>query len=213
MTLTLTACSTTIQTGGAGAGDASSSNSGAGAGAGGSGASTSSSSGAGGGAYVDCPSSEPAVGSACAMAGEQCTYGDDPRAQCRDEFNCEGGAWQKLPPAPEQACTPASACPGEKPAPQATCTDAEIGDACAFSDGSQCLCSYCGLGGPVCMPMEPPNWFCSPPPADPHCPTIIPNAGTSCSGEGQSCQYPGGCGVNATCKGGVWTWSPSPCPA
>ncbi|HVY44425.1 MAG TPA: hypothetical protein VHB21_01050 [Minicystis sp.] len=214
--LALAACSTTVESRGtsSGSGGATSTSSAtSGAGGNGTGASSStSSSGVGGGGYVDCPSSEPAAGSACASAGEQCAYGDDPRAQCRDLFTCEGGAWQKTPAAPEQTCTPASACPGEKPAPQAACTDAELGEACAFADGSQCLCAYCGLGGPACMPTEPPHWGCTPAPSDPHCPTIIPNAGTACTDAAASCPYPGGCGVMATCKGGVWTWTQSPCP-
>jgi hypothetical protein len=216
ISVVLVGCSTTVESNptSSGSGGASSTSSGAGGNTTTTGTqSTTSSSGAGGGPYVDCPSAPPANGASCSMAGERCTYGDDPRAQCRDGFLCEGGAWMETPPATGGACVAASQCPGEEPAPKATCTDAQMGEACAFGDGAQCVCASCPPFGPACMPMNPPGWFCRPGPMDPKCPTTIPNAGTSCAVEGQSCNYPGGCGVEASCKGGAWIWQPDPCPA
>jgi hypothetical protein len=65
------------------------------------------------------------------------------------------------------------------------------------------------------MTVDPPVWACEAPNPDPECPPAQPLLGTSCSMEGQACDY--GCerGERRVCSGGIWTADSAPggCPA
>jgi hypothetical protein len=161
--------------------------------------------GAGGGPYVGaCPAALPADGAACAEAGRKCSYGDAPRAECRDSATCTAGHWA----ASKGTCappSPAADCPASAPAPRAACTrDQQI---CAYPDGRECVC-FSGVASKL-------GWICDAPRnTGGDCPATPPNAGTSCTGT-PSCTYV--CGlltvnmVVARCADGAWTWAFMPC--
>ena len=214
--LTLVACSSDDgessgsggTSGSAGSGGSAGSTGGSGGSAGGSGGSagsTGGTAGSGGGDYVDCPETLPSDGASCSEDGLNCTYGDDPRFQCRDTAICIGSSWT-VSPSTDARCAedprPPS-CPATPPS-GGMCSGP---DQCVYEDGTSCLCTSCPPGDPVCMGGDP-MWHCTPPQAG--CPARPPNAGTRCGMEGQRCDYT--CDLNVTCTMGAWVWQRGNCP-
>lgn len=172
------------------------------------------SSGAGGSSTGPCPAAAPVSGTPCkppyvSSDPAQCSYGDDPRPQCRTVAVCGSvGTWQvtdancPAPPLP-------AACPMPSPTEKTACSDATL--ACWYgNDGTRCWCSACNFGTeyPVCQPIDPPQWYCATPAMG--CPAVMPQAGTSCSTPGASCGPD--CTLNITCTDGVWQWRRGQCP-
>jgi hypothetical protein len=138
-----------------------------------------------------CPPTPPAPGSPCTQWIE-CSYGEDPRFECRQTFVCSvltGSTWQATTttltcPAPTG---PGVGCPTTHPA---IGTDCGVGPTlstggCGFDDGTICDCDTCAKSG--CAPTD--GWQCTPPPGAP-CPAIAPNLGTACTQEnGMTCAY------------------------
>ena len=155
--------------------------------------------GSGGGSASDCPVNLPANGDACAPDMLFCTYGESARPECRQQATCSNGKFV----ADNSACTesPPGTCLAQPPMNGTDCT-AE-GAACPYPDGTICVCSSCP-GGPC---MQFPKWQCNAPAAG--CPVVVPNAGTACSMDGQTCTYGFPCGpsgMTTECKMGAWTW-------
>jgi hypothetical protein len=166
----------------------------------------------GGGRSGPCPSVQPVNGSACtapypSSGTAECTYGDDPRPECRTRAVCDSGAWQissarcATPPFP-------AACPTAAPAQASACSDASL--ACWYDDGTRCSCSGCAGGSeyPICRTIDPPQWHCDSP--GPDCPIVIPQSGTACNTPGASCGPD--CTLTVTCIDGLWQWGAGMCP-
>jgi hypothetical protein len=174
-----------------------------------------------------CPVEPPAIGAACQAvearmpgAAGLCTYGSTPDPYCRKGFSCRCGAhagdagcaW-RISQQELDLCArnPVLTCPDDVPAPAdaalSPCDPVLKDSVCANADGWICRCSDwrdCE-GTPPCEPFDPPVWYCSPNP--PGCPSVIPNAGTSCTDEGQICRYFLSSNADiATCSSGVWWW-------
>jgi hypothetical protein len=169
--------------------------------------------GAGGGSGP-CPAMQPANGAACtppyASTGfsvADCSYGDDPRPQCRVTASCSSGVWQVTLPSCPAPPLPA-ACSTPPPPVGSTCSDSTL--ACWYADGSRCWCSGCAGGSewPLCQPIDPPQWACAAPPSG--CPTVAPQAGSTCSTPGASCGPD--CTLPITCTDGIWQWGNIQCP-
>ena len=168
-----------------------------------------------------CPASPPATGDACtppwvpvagALQGTpaaHCTWGDDPRLECRTRGLCADGAWQISEP----DCGPLlpAACPTTAAADGSNCTDATV--SCWYDDGTRCSCSECAGGSPypVCMTVDPPQWACVAQAAG-VCPYPLPQAGSACDGSATSCGT--SCSSPFQCVDGLWQWfvCPSCCP-
>ena len=146
-----------------------------------------------------CPAAPPAEGATCVAGGVTdllCTYGDEPAPWCRTRVVCNGttSRWQVLH---NGGCS--TGCPSTAPTVGTACTDST---ACAWSDGTMC----------ICYPGPTRSWRCEPPPADTRCPRLAPNLGAACMTSGLSCRYTiaRGCldcsplGYTATCVAGVW---------
>ena len=113
-----------------------------------------------------CPATEPEVGP-CAEEGLPCMYGDAVNVTCRRLWTCFNGLWSSsLPCTPEQA----EACPGAAPTHGSSCATQV---SCAYPDGNNCECTYCG--NDTC-------WACNGSPnSNPGCPQRLPPAGSACS--------------------------------
>lgn len=193
----LCACGGSTSTGGTGGagGSGAAGGSGGSSGSGGSG-------GSGGTSPVGCPPTQPS-GQACSVdPAVRCTYGDDVRPSCRNDYFCIGGHWTTT----KNLCLqpPPGTCGGAPPAAGTVCTP--DGAACGYSDGTICVCSLCP-GGPCMQP--PAKWTCTPPPTTPGCPATVPNDGTKCDAPGTSCTYGTPCageGAFVECTGGAWRW-------
>jgi hypothetical protein len=173
---------------------------------------------AGGPGHVQCPDAPPSEGSACTLPDDSasysalahCSYGDDPRPECRTRALCEqDGTWQLSLPA-ESCSEPLlpPECSSPPPASGADCTDTAV--TCWYEDGTRCWCSEC-LGGspyPNCAFVDPPQWACATPAAD--CPILIPQAGEPCDVPGASCGPD--CEFVVVCEDGVWQWRVGSCP-
>ena len=156
-----------------------------------------------------CPKS-PAPGTACTIPNLACSYGDDVRAECREVDTCTGGVWV----ADHTACPPQSpACPSSPPPNKSSCSlDAGSHRLLRVPQrGRLRLLRRARRGGGLCM-VGPPEWYCGSPMGPAACPAITPNEGTTCSDAGLICSYPSGCGLTASCTGGLWTWTMSACP-
>jgi len=191
---------------------------GGGSSAGRSGGASGGSAGGSGGSGTGCPEQVPAPGSSCkaadagsSFASAQCSWGDDPRPQCRTTARCSEGSWSVMePPA---SCTDTvplpAACPETAAAAEGSCDDPTL--ACWYGDGTICRCKGCAGGSeyPICQPIDPPEWFCKE--SDAACPNPMPQAGSSCdrSSElncGPSCELP------IRCRDGVWQYEQEACP-
>jgi hypothetical protein len=167
-----------------------------------------------------CPTDPPAAGNACTPPWTingttspplaHCSWGEDPRPQCRVRGTCVDGKWQ-ISPADQLPCAavplPAS-CLAAPPVNTTPCSDATL--ACWYDDGTRCACSDCQSGSefPICKTIDPPEWFCDQP--EPNCPIILPQAGEPCGTEGLSCGR--GCDLVVQCHSGVWQWTRGVCP-
>ena len=169
--------------------------------------------GSGGVSGSECPASPPVDGSPCSPPWEpsggtypelviaHCSWGDDPRSNCRTMARCEDGAWVVTAPnaslcgdllPPECGSTP--------PEEQSACSDTTL--ACWYDDGTSCGCSEC-LGGspyPSCQYVDPPQWHCGT--ARDEC-YPFPQAGSACTDEGVDC---GSCSSPMRCQDGRWQW-------
>ncbi|HEX9620495.1 MAG TPA: Hint domain-containing protein [Polyangiaceae bacterium] len=172
------------------------------------GAATTGSGGGPGDDYVDCPPTLPADGSECEMAGTLfCTYGDDPRWNCRTQAFCSASVWsvQETPETCDPDPLPAE-CP-EAPLPNEACSEAQL--QCVYPDGTQCVCTDCPVSSPVCGATGDFNWYCFERPED--CPLYPPNLGTRCGSPGQECVYD--CATNFICgENDAWTQGGFSCP-
>jgi hypothetical protein len=168
-------------------------------------------------ALVACPSSAPALGSACSLPeAEECEYGGSWWLGCNLVLRCTQGAWKAAPA--EQQCVQQDA-GGSCPATwaEASAVDAGIGmcpaPGCQYPEGyCECLVG-CGGGGAIREPQLAGHWYCAP--STPRCPSPRPDLGTSCGDSDASCQYGTacGCGEQLFCTGGVWQgFSLPPCP-
>lgn len=175
----------------------------------------------GGGPSRDlCPSSPPENGSECeppdpstgvnSFPSAQCSWGDDPRPQCRVSALCQqDGTWSVQDTLPDECEAPA-ACLMSPPENGTTCSSDSPND-CWYEDGTHCWCSSCqgGSGYPNCSFIDPPEWYCSEPTEE--CPTPPPQAGTPCDFPddvscGPSCELP------IFCVDGFWQWNGNGCP-
>jgi hypothetical protein len=152
-----------------------------------------------------CPPALPSGGGACSGTRD-CSYGDDPRFNCRPTATCtDGGTWT----VGDAGCGPAPTCPVAAPTTPVSCT---IGEICGYPDDS-CICSS-PCKPPVCFAVAPiaaPTFQCAKP-AD-GCPPSAPNLGTSCPKNDVACNYDAcGGGVSIRCADGVWKRNPLLCP-
>jgi hypothetical protein len=174
-----------------------------------------------------CPVGPPADGAACQPVGTRvpgaaglCTYGSTPDPYCREGFSCrcgtDGGdagcAW-RISQQQLDLCAKnhVPACSDDVPPPVdaglSPCDPVLKNSVCGTADGWICRCSD-SRGceeTPPCEPLDTPVWYCSPSP--PGCPSVIPNAGTPCTDEGQICRYFWSSNAHiASCSSGVWGW-------
>ena len=160
-----------------------------------------------------CPATPPVNGTPCtppyaaADGFATCSYGSDPRPQCRMKAVCQTGAWQISTPACTAPPLPET-CPTTAPSQSSACSDTAL--SCWYGDGTRCWCSACARGSPYpnCQAIDPPQLFCAPL-AD-GCPKVMPQAGAPCSTPGASCGPD--CMLTITCTDGVWQWAVGMCP-
>jgi hypothetical protein len=176
-------------------------------------------SGGAGSAAAACPSEPVTDGSSCEEPWQKsvqivdvdahCSWGDDPRPDCRTRAICDQGAWRVT--APAASCSEPllpSDCPATPPDDGVECGRA--GASCWYDDGTRCSCSEC-LGGsawPLCQPIDPPEWKCASAPQD--CPAVQPQAGAACANPGAYCGFD--CELPIVCASGVWQWGYENCP-
>lgn len=132
-----------------------------------------------------CPAAEPAAGDACQAASLRCTYGDSTSSFCRRGYACEEQVWQ----AQRNACVtqPTGFCPAE-PQPGGACTTGEfelVFVPCEYEGGVMCNC----IGNPIQQAGIEGQWECYGPPPNAACPAVLPNIGSGCAQNGQSCRY------------------------
>ena len=154
------------------------------------------------GAAAGCPAAPPIVGSACGPRGAECSFGDSPLPECRQQFSCVRGQWTKG--VSYGTCKQPASCPSAQPAHASAGTSREAGNRCAYPSGALCKCVTELCGGSGCTPLPAPQWFCTQVAAG--CPRKVPNVGTACGTSAQTCEYEY-CGVTAICRDGVWGWS------
>lgn len=170
----------------------------------------------GGSAQALCGDAPPSTGAACVppsdskLGDTHCSWGDDPRPDCRTLATCLGdGTWSVVQP-PASCSTPPlpAACPAPPPTAGTECTDDTL--SCWYDGGERCWCSSCKFGTqyPTCQPIDPPLWACASPPEG--CPSVIPQAGTPCSTPGATCGPD--CELQVVCEGGTWKWHEGSCP-
>lgn len=188
------------------------------AGAGSGGAGRAGGGGAGGEAASACGAAVPPAGSVCtprpAPNGTfgtvaECSWGSDPRPECRTYGVCENGRWSlsdrstscSAPPKP-------AACPALPAANGSACNDSAL--QCWYEEGTVCSCSACAGGAeyPICQTLAQPEWWCTKPKAG--CPNPAPQAGSACSDAtldcGTSCELP------IRCESGTWQYGRAQCP-
>lgn len=144
-------------------------------------------------------SPDPPSGS-CEVPGQNCTYGDAKRPDCRLRLFCEGGRWVNV----SETCLPPplAGCPASPPAGP----DCDEG-VCDYPDGTICDCFQV-------TPSGPPKLTCTKAPTVPECPTALPNLGTACTVEALECSYGNPClpsGARVICRSGVWVSSLANC--
>ena len=166
---------------------------------------------------VLCPAAPPTSGEACqppsyAAFGDaaHCTWGEDPRPQCRTKALCQDDkTWHVSPPS-DTCSTPAlpADCPSPSPTSGTVCSDKTL--SCWYADGTFCNCSDCEGGSqyPICTMIDPPEWACGHLVAG--CPDKIPQAGAACSTPDLDCGP--SCELYVFCKDGAWVWESGQCP-
>lgn len=180
-------------------------NSGGGSSSGGSTSNGGGTSSGGGSSVGPCPSGTPTSGDSCDKDGAVCSYGDDPRWECRTVATCGAGAWDVASPPVSCDIPPL---PPECPSSPATGACTAPPDQCVYSDGTVCLCTDCHPNAPLCGPADP-TWACLPAPDG--CPASPPNLGTACNEpEGTVCAYT--CSNRIGCNGGAWERLEEQCP-
>ena len=166
----------------------------------------------GGMAGIVCPSTGLPPGSACTTA-MQCTWGNDPLAECRTSARCDGARWSYA--TPPRYCPKLPACPSGMPSQQG-CSDTSL--TCIYrQEQAVCFCLPCECALPTCdrlcqlrQPIGEPQFYCQPWGGDAPggCPGLAPNAGTPCDVPPDTVCHIGACGqINASCVNGVWRWS------
>jgi hypothetical protein len=165
-----------------------------------------------------CPGSLPAASASCLNAlpanrinddlSTLCSYGNDPRFDCRPNAECVGNAWMVY----DAGCPPLEAsCPPTAPSSTQSfpvpCENAELGLDCVYS-GSAYTCSA------LCFSGASQNYWCtSAYGLNAPCPELVPNSGTDCAPEGLACAYDTSCrGFLMSCQSGFWRWTPTICP-
>ena len=192
---------------------------------GGSGGSTGGSAGSGvamagggnAGANAKCGDTPPPNGGACKSDAASnglgnaadCSYGDDPRPQCRTFAVCSNNVWAVRSPGDECNVEPKPpTCPGSPATAGSGCVDPTL--RCSYDDGSTCACSACkgGFEYPICQTIDPPQWACVKPSSG--CPNPPPQAGSPCDDPdlqcGTSCELP------IRCENGTWHYGVEMCP-
>lgn len=176
--------------------------------------------------YVSCPEQPPKNGDNCVdhSAGQvlYCSWGDDPRYQCRTRAECRSSQendgkiawkWTVTEPNSEQCgdLLPPE-CPNSVPQARDLCDSNGI--TCHYGDGEYCVCTKSDPYPcyPVCQELEDPIWQCiSPPDSTNGCPKVSPNAGAACSlKSGTRCSYT--CEHIMTCIDGTWVYQGDQCP-
>jgi hypothetical protein len=153
--------------------------------------------------YADsCPGALPESGNACDDEGRRCTYGREGAVACRDAALCTTDGWA----VEAGTCDEVTECPAPA-VHREPC--AEPRDRCQSSTGDECLC----------VELQPePAWLCdvaSDANRNPDCPSLVPNAGTVCTGS-LTCMY-SRCEVldsmvQATCDdSGAWVLDEQQC--
>lgn len=163
-----------------------------------------------------CPDTAPMPNSSCTapanegLARAHCSWGSDPRPDCRTTALCTDGQWQvTAPTAPYCGDEPLpAACPVSPPTAGNSCDDDTLH--CWYPDGERCWCSSC-MGGseyPICQTLPSPEWACATPPAG--CPNPLPQAGERCDDPdlycGPNCEQP------IQCRDGAWRYDQGMCP-
>lgn len=165
-------------------------------------------------ASPSCPDAPPAAATPCNPPGREspqvahCSWGDDPRPQCRILAHCEaGGTWTLT--LPDSSCEAPAAGPTCREVPPATGTECSRGAAdCWFASGEHCTCTgRCAADSPGRLCEVVQQWQCSAPAAG--CPTQLPQAGAACSQSGLECGPD--CTMSVACVDGTWRWRPSDC--
>lgn len=168
--------------------------------------------GAGG---VGCPDRVPNDGSPCSIESggfpsAHCSWGDDPRPECRTRGVCNAQSWtiqEPFDPNCEEEPLPA-ACSTTPPESGTVCEMANL--ECWYEDAARCTCSPCEGGSeyPLCREIDPPEWACTKP--GDGCPVPLPQAGTPCDDPDASCGLD--CELPIVCQDGVWQWGQGMCP-
>jgi len=186
-----------------------------GAGAGGS-SGTGGSSSVDGGVVVACPADMPAAGSPCAGVTVHCSWGTEPRLECRTTGYCSKGVWT-LQAGPAYCTAPtAAACYTD--AATVSCQDPSL--LCFYPPYTLCSCLACNCDttcaiGPSTRPcngqpigslvMACDSTAGTVPDAAP-CPSYIPNLGSACDTPNLACP-PSACYQRiAVCTNGLWEW-------
>jgi hypothetical protein len=167
-------------------------------------------------ALSDCPTVEPAIGSACGeYSGDlTCSYAFCYEAKLPTR-RCSAvtGLWEAVP---LPSCNP--------PAPSSCSPDMPTAGSDCIFEGEQCY--YPGCEGPTSSTAtcRYGQWAvvysigpaCNPPPVVPVCPERDLVSDSSCWYDGQVCPTPNACGPGGSgaahvCTNGVWTTIPLPC--
>jgi hypothetical protein len=138
-----------------------------------------------------------------------CSYGDDPRPECRTFAVCSNDVWMVQTPGDACKVEPKPpACPASPAMAGSECTDATL--RCVYDDGSVCSCSACQGGSeyPICRTIDPPEWACVKP--NDGCPNPLPQAGSACSDPNLQCGI--SCELPIRCENGTWRYGREMCP-
>ncbi|MEN9578567.1 MAG: hypothetical protein RJA70_1576 [Pseudomonadota bacterium] len=166
-----------------------------------------------------CPAEPPAVGIACESSAlpnsltptqADCTWGQDPRPNCRTQALCQDGKW-RITEGNTDTCGAPSLGADCGTAPRAAMSECPVLNAeCWYPSGERCWCSSCRGGSefPICQEITPPEWACAPKLEG--CPAVMPQAGSECSDPGLSCGP--NCELQIVCEGGRWRWQQGLCP-
>jgi len=162
-----------------------------------------------------CPFSPPVTSSPCASFGLECTWGSDPREDCRTWATCArrpsgAPAWVVMNrdcPALKASC-PATASPSSPDG--GPCADSELGLTCMYC-GTAYTCADNCIGGVCFSDPNPNHWFMTA--LDARCPSSVPNLGDQCADQALVCDYNHySRGLGAVCQDGLWQIAGVACP-